>query len=142
MGKTGRRELGNTDGDFFGKYLMHLFSREITRNLRDGGFGVLVAIDLSEAIPLTETAKCNLSASGVHEYLTKVGNVYKESTSLCANHLVQPRARGGSISLNMIGGKSYGFGKILRFKINLAIGFTRKNSLECIGKAVMMLFLG
>ena len=41
-----------------------------------------------------------------------------------------------------IGKKLYGFGKISRLKINLAIGFTRKNQLECIGKAVMMLYLG
>ena len=27
-------------------------------------------------------------------------------------------------------------------KINLGIGFTQKNQLECIGKAVMMLYLG
>ena len=33
-------------------------------------------------------------------------------------------------------------GKICALKINLAIGFTRKNQLECIGKAVMMLYLG
>ena len=33
-------------------------------------------------------------------------------------------------------------GKIRTLKINLAIGFTRKNQLECIGKAVMMLYLG
>ena len=32
--------------------------------------------------------------------------------------------------------------KIRALKINLAIGFTRKNRLECIGKAVMMLYLG
>ena len=30
-------------------------------------------------------------------------------------------------------------GKFCALKINLAIGFTRKNRLECIGKAVMML---
>ena len=41
-----------------------------------------------------------------------------------------------------IGGKSYGFQKFRALKINLAIGFTRKNRLECIGKAVMMLYLG
>ena len=41
-----------------------------------------------------------------------------------------------------IGKKLYGFGKISCLKINLAIGFTRKNQLECIGKAVMMLYLG
>ena len=51
-----------------------------------------------EVIPLTETAKCNLSASEVYEYLTKAGNVYKESTCLCANPPVQPR--GGSIFLS------------------------------------------
>ena len=33
-------------------------------------------------------------------------------------------------------------GKFRALKINLAIGFTRKNQLECIGKAVMMLYLG
>ena len=33
-------------------------------------------------------------------------------------------------------------GKFRDLKINLAIGFTRKNQLECIGKAVMMLYLG
>ena len=38
-----------------------------------------------------------------------------------------------------IGRKLYGFWTL---KINLAIGFTRKNRLECIGKAVMMLYLG
>ena len=32
--------------------------------------------------------------------------------------------------------------EISRFKINLAIGFIRKNQLECIDKAVMMLYLG
>ena len=32
--------------------------------------------------------------------------------------------------------------EISRFKINLAIGFIRNNQLECIGKAVMMLYLG
>ena len=32
-------------------------------------------------------------------------------------------------------------GKIRALKINLAIGFTRENRLECIGKAVMMLSL-
>ena len=32
-------------------------------------------------------------------------------------------------------------GKIRALKINLAIGFTQKNQLECIGKAVMMLYL-
>ena len=33
-------------------------------------------------------------------------------------------------------------GKFRALKINLAIGFTRKNRLECIGKAEMMLYLG
>ena len=33
-------------------------------------------------------------------------------------------------------------GKIRALKINVAIGFTLKNRLECIGKAVMMLYLG
>ena len=33
-------------------------------------------------------------------------------------------------------------GKIHALKINLAIGITRKNRLECTGKAVMMLYLG
>ena len=33
-------------------------------------------------------------------------------------------------------------GKIRALKINLVIGFTRKNRLECIGKAVIMLYLG
>ena len=33
-------------------------------------------------------------------------------------------------------------GKFSALKINLAIGFTRKNQLECIGKAVVMLYLG
>ena len=33
-------------------------------------------------------------------------------------------------------------GKFRALKINLAIGFTRKNQLECIGKTVMMLHLG
>ena len=33
-------------------------------------------------------------------------------------------------------------GKFRALKINLAIGFTRKNLLECIGKAIMMLYLG
>ena len=34
-------------------------------------------------------------------------------------------------------------GKFCTLKINLAIiGFTLKNRLECIGKAVMMLYLG
>ena len=33
-------------------------------------------------------------------------------------------------------------GKFHALKINLAIGFTRKNWLEYIGKAVMMLYLG
>ena len=59
---------------------MHLFSRELARDVRmhictmcfsDGGFAVLVAMDSSEAwgeaIPLTETAKRNLSASEVYE---------------------------------------------------------------------------
>ena len=32
-------------------------------------------------------------------------------------------------------------GKFRALKINLAIGFTQKNQLECIGKAVMMLYL-
>ena len=32
--------------------------------------------------------------------------------------------------------------KFCGLKINLAIGFTQKNQLECIGKAVMMLYLG
>ena len=32
--------------------------------------------------------------------------------------------------------------KFCILKINLAIGFTRKNQPECIGKAVMMQFLG
>ena len=41
-----------------------------------------------------------------------------------------------------IGTKSYGFQKFRTLKINLAIGFIRKNQLECIGKAVMMLYLG
>ena len=41
-----------------------------------------------------------------------------------------------------IGKKLYSFGKISCLKINLAIGFTQKNQLECIGKAVMMLYLG
>ena len=41
-----------------------------------------------------------------------------------------------------IGTKSYGFRKFYTLKINLAIGFIRKNQLECIGKAVMMLYLG
>ena len=43
----------------------------------DRGFAVLGAMDSSEAwgeaIPLTETVKCNLSASEVYEYLTKAG---------------------------------------------------------------------
>ena len=33
-------------------------------------------------------------------------------------------------------------GKFYALKINLAIGFTRKKRLECIVKAVMMLYLG
>ena len=33
-------------------------------------------------------------------------------------------------------------GKFCALKINLAIGFTRKNWLKYIGKAVMMLYLG
>ena len=33
-------------------------------------------------------------------------------------------------------------GKFCALKINLAIGFTGKNRLECIGKAEMMLYLG
>ena len=33
-------------------------------------------------------------------------------------------------------------GKFCTIKINLAIGFTHKNQLECIGKALMMLYLG
>ena len=33
-------------------------------------------------------------------------------------------------------------GKFSALKINLAIGFIWKNQLECIGKAVMMLYLG
>ena len=43
-----------------------------------------------------------------------------------------------------IGRKLYGFlGKFrAQLKINLAIGFIRKNLLECIDKAVMMLYLG
>ena len=32
--------------------------------------------------------------------------------------------------------------KFCALKINLAIGFTPKNQLECIGEAVMMLYLG
>ena len=32
-------------------------------------------------------------------------------------------------------------GKFRALKINLAIGFTRKNQLECIGKAEMILYL-
>ena len=32
-------------------------------------------------------------------------------------------------------------GKNRALKINLAIGFTRNDRLECIGKAVMMLYL-
>ena len=33
-------------------------------------------------------------------------------------------------------------GKFRALKINLAIGFTQKNQLECISKAEMMLYLG
>ena len=33
-------------------------------------------------------------------------------------------------------------GKFCTLKINLAIGFTQKNQLECIGMAVMMLYIG
>ena len=33
-------------------------------------------------------------------------------------------------------------GKFCALKTNLAIGFTPKNRLECISKAVMMLYLG
>ena len=54
-----------------------------------------------EAIPLTESEKCNLSAAEAYEYLTKAGNVYKESTCLDANPPVQPR--GGSIFLYDLG---------------------------------------
>ena len=32
-------------------------------------------------------------------------------------------------------------GKFSTLQINLAIGFTQKNQLECIGKAVMMLYI-
>ena len=46
------------------------------------------------------------------------------------------------LSIVGIGTKSYGFRKFHALKINLAIGFIRKNQLECIGKAVMMLYLG
>ena len=42
----------------------------------------------------------------------------------------------------MIVGNHMASGKIRALKINLAIGFTQKNQLECIGKAVMMLYLG
>ena len=50
-----------------------------------------MVIDSSEAITLTKSAKCSLSAAEVYEYLIKAGNVYKESTCLGANSPVQPR---------------------------------------------------
>ena len=34
------------------------------------------------------------------------------------------------------------FGKFCALKINLAIGFTRKNRLECIGKAIDIMVQG
>ena len=53
--------------------------------------------DSGEVLPLTESAKCNLSAAEAYEYLTKAGNVYKKLTCLSLNPPVQPR--GGSIFL-------------------------------------------
>ena len=41
-----------------------------------------------------------------------------------------------------IGKKSYGFANFHTLKNNLAIDFIRKKCLECIGTAVMMLYLG
>ena len=58
-------------------------------------------MDSSEVIPLTETAECNLSTSEAYEYLTKAGNVYKQSTCLYPNPPVQPR--GCSIFLYDLG---------------------------------------
>ena len=64
-----------------------------------------------------------------------------------AAHLRRLNPAGSTISLSTIvlnsrdGTKSYGFRKFRALKINLAIGFIRKNQLECIGKAVMMLYL-
>ena len=56
--------------------------------------------DSGEVLPLTESAKCNLSAAEAYEYLTKAGNVYKKLTCLSPNPPVQPR--GGSISLSTV----------------------------------------
>jgi len=57
--------------------------------------------DSGEVLPLTESAKCNLSAAEAYEYLTKAGNVYKKLTCLSPNPPVQPR--GGSIFLYDLG---------------------------------------
>ena len=53
----------------------------------------------SEAIPLTENAKFNLSVVEAYEYFNKAG--YKESTRLGTNPPVQPR--GGLIFLYDLG---------------------------------------
>ena len=57
--------------------------------------------DSGEVLPLTESAKCNLSAAEAYEYLTKAGNVYKKLTCLSPYPPVQPR--GGSIFLYDLG---------------------------------------
>ena len=63
---------------------------------------------------------------------------WKNGFAECA----EPKLRiNQSINQSGIGTKSYGFLKFRNLKINLAIGFIRKNQLECIGKAVMMLYL-
>ena len=49
-----------------------------------------MVMDSSEVIPLTETAECNLSTSEAYEYLTKAGNVYKQSTCLYPTLLYSP----------------------------------------------------
>ena len=41
-----------------------------------------------------------------------------------------------------VGKKSYGFVDFRTLKNGLAIRFTRKNHLECIGTVIMMLYLG
>ena len=58
----------------------------------------------AEAIPLTESADCNLATAEAYEYLTKARNIYKDVTCSSTNPPIQPK--GGSIFLYDLGADS------------------------------------
>ena len=89
MGKTGRREPGDhvIHSIYFHVslpviriYFEHVFYSDRSRHVV-----MTSSEDSGEVLPLTESAKCNLSAAEAYEYLTKAGNVYKKLTCLSLN---------------------------------------------------------